>query len=271
VQDKSLVEFMVVAKGTVLATGDSFTSFQHYSATDVVAGHPREISFELDKRPEEWAGWDHYDEHQDIFVFTYGSMVNVDSIASTLDYRPAPPNGPTAATLAGFERRWNVGVSATSRNDRVYQRSDGTPFTGMLAYLGIAPSEGSRCGGAVYRISSHDLWRLDLRELNYTRLDVTERVTWLGKPAGCLVYTYVPKDEVKHRLTDNGQVAVIRQGYSKLVRDGFTALGAEALDDYERTLPQTAYRTEDLTFEMVRAPDPALRILGEENEPEGRS
>jgi cation transport regulator ChaC len=271
VQDKSLVEFMVVVKGTVLATGDGFTSFRYYSAADVVSGHPQEISFDPAQRPEEWDGWQSYDAHQDIFVFAYGSMVNVESIASTLAYRPIPANGPYAATLDGFERRWNVGVSATSRDDRVYLRRDGTLFTGMLAYLGIVPSQGGRCVGAVYRLSSHDLWRLDLRELNYTRLDVSDRVTWPGKPAGCLVYTYMPKDEVKYRLIDNGEVAVIRQGYAKLVRDGFAVLGADVLDEYDRTLPQTAYQVEDLSFEMIRPPDPTMKILGEENEPEGRS
>jgi cation transport regulator ChaC len=271
VQDKALVEFMVVARGTVLATGDSFVSFHHYSAGDVVSGHPQEISFEPAQRPEQWAGWDRYDDHQDIFLFAYGSMVNVESIASTLAYTPTPANGPIPAVLEGFERRWNVGVSATSREDRIYERRDGTRFTGMLVYLGIAPSDGGRCTGAVYRLSSHDLWRLDLRELNYLRIDVSETVKWSGRPAGCLVYTYQPKDEVKYRLIDKGEVVVIRQGYLRLVRDGFAAMSAEALDEFDRTLPQTAFPEQDLTFEMVKAPDPAMRILGEENEPEGRS
>lgn len=94
-------------------------------------------------------------------------------------------------------------------------------YDGVVAVLGIEPAPGALCRGAVFAVVDGDLPRLDRRERNYDRRDVTDLVGWPGKPDGCRVFTYVPRPDALRRLAGAGRAGrevVVRTGYLGLAR-----------------------------------------------------
>src|SRR5262249_55935774 len=141
------------------------------------------------------------------------------------------------ALLHGWKRYWNVGSDNDSHPERRIRESNGTPFNGVVAVLGItsagAPYE---CNGVVFPVTADDLAKLDARERNYRRVDITQAVTFNGMPPNSVVFTYVPLQSAIDRLAtarESGREIAIRRGYFDLVREGFTRIGA--LGEYEET------------------------------------
>jgi len=89
----------------------------------------------------------------------------------------------------------------------------------------------------VFRVSAKDLSLLRIRERNYTEEDVSDAVTWTGKPADAKVVTYVPRERLVPEPRNPGDVrpTVIRKGYITLVEDAFRVLGAGSLEEYRDT------------------------------------
>ncbi|WP_203996756.1 gamma-glutamylcyclotransferase family protein [Virgisporangium aurantiacum] len=143
-----------------------------------------------------------------MYVFGYGSLVSA-------------VTGPVPATLAGWRPSWNVGSDTSSHPEREFRDAAGRPYDGVVAVLGIEPSPGGVCPGAVFAVDADALPALDRRERNYERRDVTDLVDWPGKPRGCLVFTYVPRPEALRRLVDAGETGrevVVRSRYLALCR-----------------------------------------------------
>jgi cation transport regulator ChaC len=172
------------------------------------------------------------------YVFGYGSLVSVASVEATLGH-PVDPGRCRVASLAGWQRRWNVGSDRRSHPERTFHLPDGTPFDGVTTVLGIAPTDGPHgCCGAVFPVHDDDLRLLDRRERNYRRVPVTDQVTWPGKTRRCVVYTYVPRPEavalLRQARADRLPVNV-RRGYLDVVQQAFASIGL--LDAFHASTP----------------------------------
>jgi hypothetical protein len=166
----------------------------------------------------------------DGYVFGYGSLLDPGSMATTLSGEHAVLSGPTAATLRGYRRAWNVAVPSGPGERRPLVDGAGTPYRGHVVSLGLEPADAA-CRGAVYGVTAAGLVRLDARELRYDRIEVTADV---DGPGDAPVWTYRPQPEVVRRyarLRAAGQIVVTRE-YLRLVEDGMTGLGADALAAY---------------------------------------
>jgi hypothetical protein len=174
------------------------------------------------------------------FVFGYGSLAGPASAAGTVGHGI---RGHRPARLAGMRRAWIVGSDAESHPERTFLRADGSVFTGVSVVLGLEPAPGRHCTGAVLAVTATDLERLDLRERNYHRTDVTGRVSWPGRPSPHIVWAYLPRARATARLR-SGRELRVRAEYVAVVEAAFASMGA--LDDYRRGTPPPPVPVESL-------------------------
>jgi cation transport regulator ChaC len=182
-----------------------------------------------------------------MYVFGYGSLVSAASVEGTLGYG-IDESRLSVATLAGWQRSWNVGSDKSSHPERTFHLDDGSIFDGVTVVLGLEKAPQQSCFGRVFPVRRRDLRPLDTRERNYLRLDVTSQVTWAGKPDRCVVYTYVSSDAAMARIAtaqELGAPVNIRQGYVDLVESAFSAIGK--LDEYRRAVPRLPFPVQSMS------------------------
>lgn len=181
------------------------------------------------------------------WVFGYGSLVAPASVGQTIGREPQRGTDLAAARLAGFGRRWNYG-SLRQRAD--WSGPVGRVSAGVVVSLGIAASSDESANGAIVRVDDAELERLDLRESDYERIDVTAHVE-LHDELRCdgVVWTYLPRPSAIERYETAAATgrAAVRLGYVELVEAAFAAMGADHLDSYRTTTPTPEVPV--LTFE----------------------
>jgi hypothetical protein len=156
------------------------------------------------------------------FIFGYGSL------AAQLARRPQRGLNPHGfiADLPGFVRGW--GVAMDNRCDlsgyKYYTGPDGDRPAVCVAFLDVSETEApnQRTNGLCLPVDGHQLVELDLRERNYARLDVSDRVD----AGGARVWTYVGTAEGRERLALGlrSGAAVIDAGYLESVSAAFATL-----------------------------------------------
>lgn len=168
----------------------------------------------------------------DTWLFGYGSLASPTSLAATIGRDPGPDV--RVAHVNGYGRRWNYG-SIVLRGDWVH---DGVEVSGgLVVSLGIAAAADESCNGVVFRVDADELARLDWRERDYERVDITDITAIEGDPFDAPIEVYVPRPsaiERYERARDDGRAA-IRRTYWDLVRDAFAALGDHHVAWYEQT------------------------------------
>ncbi len=185
----------------------------------------------------------------EVFLFGYGSLVSAASIGHTLGFDVPAGSGPIPAVLQGWQRQWNAGSDRTSHPERVMLEESGAEFTGTMAVLGIASVAGARCTGAVYRLRACDVGRLIDRERNYRLQDVSDAVTWPGRPDDVPVLTFVPHEAALKRLAtaERRGTAVIRREYAELVDSAFRSLGPDRYEEFQAGTAPTRLERRPLT------------------------
>lgn len=123
------------------------------------------------------------------------------------------------AQLSGYRPAWNVAAQIREGNNlgRVALYADGSQYDGLIVPIGLESGAEHETIGMLFEVTVTELTLLDMRELNYDRVDVTEDVRWLqGAPVtdNFTAYVYVPKVASVRRLreaVDAGvQVAVVK-------------------------------------------------------------
>lgn len=161
------------------------------------------------------------------YVFAYGSLALLDPSAA--EYR-----------LEGFVRTWDVAMD--NRDDlpgyKFYEdpQGGGRPQV-HVAFLNLTAQEGSAVNGVLLEATPADLQVMDDRERNYQRVTVTEHVRPRARGE---VYAYVGTPQARRRF-DRGMAqgtCTVDANYLAAVRDGFAALGPEALDRFDATTHQ---------------------------------
>lgn len=158
------------------------------------------------------------------WVFGYGSL------AAAPEREVA--HGGFVTELRGHRRRW--GVAMDNRRDlpgyKWYRlRATGERPAVFVAFLDVVAGEGA-VNGLCLPVDATTLARLDARERNYDRVEVTEQVAG----AQGRVWTYAGSAAGRARLARGvreGRALVSRE-YADDVEHGFRTLGPEALAAY---------------------------------------
>jgi gamma-glutamyl AIG2-like cyclotransferase len=159
------------------------------------------------------------------FVFGYGAL------AAELPFVPSRElrDDGFVADLPGFARGW--GVAMDNRRDlpgyKYYTAPDGTRPPVFVSFLDVVSAPGATVNGLCVPVDAEQLTRLDRRERNYSRLDVSDRVS----AGGARVWVYVGTPSARERLSTarhDGR-AVIEATYLAVVEAAFAALGADEL------------------------------------------
>ena len=258
------VSLFCVVDGTSLETGAAFTSGREYRlADDLLIGHYAEIDANYDTPPQTWAGWEHFEMNRDFYVFGYATLASPESVAQTVG-RSIDPSSFQYATLRGWSRRWSVASDRFTHPERRFYMPDGSEFTGTTVVMGIVRDSGATCDGAVFPVSRVDLSVLDVRERSYRRTDISNEVTWENKPAGSVVYTYVPTMASRNRVEDArsaGKAVAIRETYLNLVRSTFARLASK--NGAHPEFADVPYRVLPIEIKV----DPSFNPVGEDGPP----
>jgi hypothetical protein len=172
-------------------------------------------------------------------VFGYGSLVNIQSLATTLGREP---DATYYVSLNGWMRDWTV----RCRNDSPYARfhtSDGRIPDYVLALNVQRQGMGVATNGILFAVNEVDLRSLDTRETNYNRIDVTDQI--VGDHPFDIVYTYTGKPEALVSAADR---AIIPASYLSVVESGFQELGERAEDAYRTSTLESGFEIVDTTY-----------------------
>ena len=159
------------------------------------------------------------------FVFGYGSLAAQLSVTPTRERRGEG----FVADLAGYRRGW--GVAMDNRRDlpgyKYYTAPDGSRPAVCVAFLDVSPVPDETVNGLCLPVDEVLLDRLDARERNYERCDVSDRVA----AGGARVWVYAGREDSRARLREARRAgeAVIDAGYLQAVRAAFAALGETEL------------------------------------------
>lgn len=171
-----------------------------------------------------------------MWVFGYGSLVSPVSLGSTLGRTPVPGVDFLAAECEGFARRWNYGVRYAPGS------LEGRADLDVLVFLGLVAAPSAWTNGIVAKVDAAELRRLDARERDYDRVDVTDRVRLLDTSTDVAIGTaviYVPRPGAVavYRAGRDERRAAIARSYWDLVDGAFDVLGPGQGERYRSSTP----------------------------------
>ena len=162
-------------------------------------------------------------------VFAYGSLISLTSAERTLG-RPVDHAG--TARLPGWRRRWSQ-ARDNLRSEKTFARPDGTipPYClGLNLEPGFA---GPGPNGALLEVSDDELDRLQVREIRYDSVEVTDELAIEAGAPVDRVFTFTAKPANLSPAPPPG--SVILAAYARAVEAGFEALGPSQLDLFRET------------------------------------
>jgi hypothetical protein len=184
-------------------------------------------------------------------VFGYGTLVSPASAAETLG-RPVDSLAP--ARLESFARTWTLGRDNLS-SEKTFARSDGT-LPHFCLGLNLEPDRSAPApNGALIEVSEAELERLDLREMRYLRVDVTDAVV-ADTGAFDSVIAYCARPEHHHPTPPAD--AIVIANYLRTTEAAFAALGPGELDRFRATTaePPAAVTEAHLVRDRIPAGNP---------------
>jgi len=174
-----------------------------------------------------------------VWVFGYGSLVSPTSLGGTLGRTPVRGRDFLAAEVQGWSRRWNYGI----RTQPGSLIGPDAQRVSVLVALGVVEASEEWMNGVIALVHPEELRRLDARERNYDRVDVTDQIRVLDDSPQTetidRVVVYVPKVvaiDMYEEARVNGRAA-IEQRYWDLVDGAFEALAPGHGDRYRATTP----------------------------------
>jgi cation transport regulator ChaC len=181
-------------------------------------------------------------------LFGYGSLVLPESAAMTLgrevgEIRPAQ--------LRDWKRRFSQRRDNLTCEKTFELEGGRRPewILGLNVERGGDPA--GPVNGVVIELTDDELDRLDIREIRYDRVDVTDLVDGEGLPDR--IVTYTAKDF--HFAPEPPEDAVILATYAQAVEQGFETLGPGELDQYLATTGPYPVERVAATLVMDKIPD----------------
>jgi Gamma-glutamyl cyclotransferase, AIG2-like len=121
-----------------------------------------------------------------------------------------------------------------------------------VTFLNIYPAAEGRVNGIAFPVTVEVLDRLDRRERNYVRVEVTRL---LDVDLGGTVWTYLGTEDARERF--EAGAAVVSQDYFDAIRDGFATVGG--LDEFDLSTDRLTVPLRGLTRVDLPPPPPAQR------------
>ncbi len=178
------------------------------------------------------------------FVLGYGSLLNLESAGKTLG-RLVRPEDVVPVEVEDHLRLWNL-VAPVQLIER------GNEWVNAV-FLDLQPRPGYRANGILIEVSPAELDNLDIREQNYTRLDISAKTA--DRPDHGTVFAYVGKPEFFAACFEH---TAILGRYVEIVEVGLRTWGQRFTDRYQET-------TQAHDFSIVDGPyrfsDPKQNLL----------
>lgn len=147
------------------------------------------------------------------YVFGYGSLVNSDDLALTINRKPLEA---TPARLNGWIRDWSVILDSTT------------------ICLNVRPTKESEKAtdpnGIIFEVSKNELKLLDQREKHYRRVNITKHIN-IPLDTNDQIFTYTGLD--KFTSIDNARP--IPDSYLNVVKNGFDQYGKDYFKEFIKT------------------------------------
>ncbi|MEA2283000.1 MAG: hypothetical protein QOK21_3607 [Solirubrobacteraceae bacterium] len=156
----------------------------------------------------------------------------------------------TQARLHGHRRVWGVAMDNTIDLPRYkrYLAPDGSRPALCVAFLDVIEDAAATVDGLCVPVGPEELARLDDRERNYDRVDVTAQVT-AEAPLGGRVWTYRGRAESRARFARAlraGRCAIARDYLAAVEAGVRSALGDAAWDAFAAATPHDGLPVRDL-------------------------
>lgn len=170
-------------------------------------------------------------------LFGYGSLVLPESAAMTLGRDPGELR---PVRLRDWRRRFSQRRDNLTC-EKTFELSHGHRPEWVLGLnVEEGEDEAGPVNGVVIELTEVELDRLDIREIRYDRIEVTDSIDGEGLPER--IVTYTAKEY--HFAPEPPEDAIILATYAEVVERGFEALGPGELDHYLRTTPHPVERVE---------------------------
>lgn len=163
-----------------------------------------------------------------VAVFGYASLASAESASQTLG-RPVTP---ALAQLSGWKRRWSQKRDNHS-SEKTFQLADGSiPDFVLGLNLERDEDQAGPVNGVLIELTAEELDRLDLREVRYERVEVTDQIAAPSSvPDRVIAYTA----RAVNLALEPPSGGVILASYLDAVEAAFDALGPGELDRYRAT------------------------------------
>jgi cation transport regulator ChaC len=181
-------------------------------------------------------------------LFGYGSLVLPESAEMTLG---RPVGEPVPALLRGWKRRFSQRRDNLTC-EKTFECDGGRRpewILGLNVEVGEDPT--GPINGVVIELTEAELDRLDIREIRYDRVDVTDLVEAEGRlPERIVTYRAKPYHFAQEPPADS----VILATYARAVEEGFGALGPGQLEHYVATTGPYPVERVEATLVIDRIP-----------------
>ncbi|MGI8460119.1 MAG: gamma-glutamylcyclotransferase family protein [Solirubrobacterales bacterium] len=179
-------------------------------------------------------------------VFGYASLVSRESAAETLG---RPVGECPVARLVGWRRRWSL-VRDNLRSEKSFADAGNGSTPPFILGLNIEQSDdpGEAPNGVLIELSEAELERLDLREIRYRRVDVSEQIEAGDAASFETVVAYTARPDNFASSPPPG--AVVLESYVQTVERCFAELGTGQRELYLETTG--APPVEVITAKLVR-------------------
>jgi hypothetical protein len=181
-------------------------------------------------------------------VFGYASLVSPESAARTLG---RPVAGPVPARLEGWARGWTLGREQ-AKSEKTFARPDGSVPRFCLG-LNLDPDPTAPApNGVLIELTEAELDRLDIREIRYRRVDVTDAIEASNDHGFDRVIAYVAKPEHHHPTVPEDAIVVAT--YPATIEAAFDRLGPGELDLFRQTTTPIPVPVSEATLIADRIP-----------------
>ena len=180
-------------------------------------------------------------------LFGYGSLVLRESASMTLgrligELRPA--------RLHDWRRRFSQRRDNLTCEKTFECEGGWRPEWILGLNVEEGEAEAGPVNGVVIELTEAELYRLDIREIRYDRVEVTGSVRGEDLPDRIVTY----KAKAFHFAPEPPEDSVILATYAAAVEEGFEALGSGELEHYLATTPYPVERVE-ATLAIDKIPD----------------
>jgi hypothetical protein len=181
-------------------------------------------------------------------IIAYGSLISLPSMEQTLGHKYQGPIN--QIHLTGYERAWTcvrpfndprANSADIKRINAFFLRgNDRVPITGA-AELNIYPKKKGRINGILYLISDADVIRLDKREWDYRRVDVTDRIEEFQFRGG-KVYVYEGLPERPDGSSTKKGTYILMREFVDMVTNACDVIGKNFRDEFDKSTRPCAYQ-----------------------------